>query len=82
MEPYPLQDLPADLAPSERPKGAYGCWSSEAVPHPWEDIADVACGYDYRLTSPRCTGCHRAREESTLDQLRALDARHTEDGLA
>jgi hypothetical protein len=41
----------------------------------------MACGYDDRLTDHRCTGCRRRRAESALDQLRALDARHTENGM-
>jgi hypothetical protein len=51
-------------------------------PHPWNPrIPDVACGYDQRLSDPRCHGCHRARPESPLDQLAALDPRHDQDGL-
>ena len=49
--------------------------------HPWLKIDDAACGYDLRMTAPECAGCIRQREESALDQLRALDARHTENGI-
>ena len=55
--------------------------SREPMHHPWLPIADVACGYDLRMTAPECVGCIRRREESALDQLRKIDARHTEDGL-
>jgi hypothetical protein len=60
----------------------HGCWRSTALAHPWEPrIPDVACGFDGRMTHVKCTGCHRQRVESPLDQLQALDARHTVDGL-
>ncbi|NCC40570.1 MAG: hypothetical protein EOM21_14170 [Gammaproteobacteria bacterium] len=60
----------------------HGCWRDTPLRHPWKpEICDTACGYDERMTHPKCAGCHRQREESPLDQLRALDARHTEDGL-
>ena len=49
--------------------------------HPWLPIADAACGYDLRMTARECIGCIRRREESPLDQLRTLDARHSEDGI-
>lgn len=51
------------------------------MPHPWLPIADAACGYDQRLSAPECAGCIRRRREGPLDQLRALDDRHSEDGL-
>jgi hypothetical protein len=58
-----------------------GCWRTKPLPHPWEPrILDTACGYDERMRHAGCAGCHRQREESPLDQLRAMDARHTEDG--
>lgn len=61
----------------------HGCWRSTPLLHPWKpEILDVACGFDGRMASPKCDGCFRQREESPLDQLRALDARHTEDGIA
>jgi hypothetical protein len=50
--------------------------------HPWLPIRRMACGYDDRLTDHRCTGCRRRRAESALDQLRALDARHSENGMS
>lgn len=60
----------------------HGCWTDQPLPHPWEPrITDVACGYDDRMTEPKCAGCHRQRAESPLDQLRAIDARHGEDGI-
>lgn len=51
------------------------CWTGTAVPHPWEDIKDVACGYDKRLTDPWCTGCHRSRLEGPEEQMKALRAK-------
>ena len=59
----------------------YGCWSLQPQQHPWNDIADTACGYDTRETDSWCTGCHRQRAESALEQLQQLDSRHTQDGL-
>ncbi len=60
----------------------HDCWDWRAVSHPWiEMLGDVACGYDGRLTDPNCYMCHRAREESPLDQLQRLDSRHGEDGI-
>ena len=60
----------------------HGCYRSTPLAHPWiSEIKDVACCYDERMMHAKCAGCHRQREESPLDQLRALDARHTEDGL-
>jgi hypothetical protein len=59
----------------------HGCWRDGPLHHPWLPIADTACGFDARMTHSKCTGCHRQREESPLDQLQALDSRHTEDGL-
>ena len=53
----------------------YDCWSTEEKPHPWEDITDVACGYDPRLTDPKCRGCRRCREETVEAQLQAVTAR-------
>ena len=50
------------------PPGAWGCWTHKAQPHPWEEISDVACGYDGKLTDKRCTGCHRSRPENPRDQ--------------
>ena len=51
----------------------HGCWTSTPRPHPWHpEIRDVACGFDERLTSLKCTGCHRARAESPRQQLDAL----------
>ena len=58
-----------------------GCNSTAPLKHPWLPIADTACGYEFRLVAPECEGCIRRREESALDQLRALDARHTENGI-
>lgn len=59
----------------------HGCWRATPLQHPFiPAITDTACGYDERMEHSKCTGCHRQREESPLDQLRALDARHTEDG--
>ena len=80
----------AGHARSDRPNGCgvqgvsdrHGCWRDNPLHHPWQPITDVACGYDERMTHAKCTGCHRQREESPLDQLQALDARHTEDGIA
>jgi hypothetical protein len=64
-------------------RALHACHRSTPLQHPWiEEITDVACGYDERMTHAKCTGCHRQREESPLDQLQALDARHTEDGIA
>jgi hypothetical protein len=61
----------------------WGCNRSGPLAHPWiPSIPDVACGYDCRLFDPRCAGCYRARAESPLDQLKALDARQTENGIA
>lgn len=60
----------------------HGCWRDEPLRHPFEPrILDTACGFDSRMVDLKCAGCHRQREESPLDQLRALDARHTEDGI-
>ena len=60
----------------------HGCHRTTPLRHPWiVTVANAACGYDERLTHPKCTGCYRQREESPLDQLRAIDARHSEDGL-
>lgn len=56
----------------EYPGGRHGCWSTDAMKHPWLPIADCACGFDGRLTHPKCQGCHRAREESPRMQLDAL----------
>lgn len=53
----------------------WGCWRSSPIHHPWLPIADTACGYDERLTDPRCQGCHRSRPESPLDQLDQLNGR-------
>jgi hypothetical protein len=51
----------------------HGCWRSTPLQHPWlSEIRDTSCGYDERLTSPRCAGCHRARTESPRQQLEAL----------
>ena len=59
------------------------CYSTEPTPHPWHDsIRDAACGYALRLEDRGCQGCWRCRSESALEQLRHLDPRHTEDGLA
>lgn len=55
-------------------KNPWGCWKSGPVNHPFiPQIADVACGFDDRLTDPRCAGCHRQRPEAPRDQLAALD---------
>jgi len=63
-------------------KNPYGCWSTTPLQHPWiPSISDVACGYDERLTYPWCQGCIRSRAESPLDQLQALDSKHSEDGI-
>ena len=59
----------------------HGCHRTTPLQHPWLNVADTACGYDERLTHPKCMGCYRQREESPLDQLRAIDARHTENGI-
>ena len=46
----------------------HGCWTSAPRPHPWyPEIRDVACGFDERLTSLKCTGCHRARAQQQRD---------------
>ena len=50
------------------PDGAWGCWTHKAQQHPWEDISDVACGYDGKLEDKRCANCHRARPENPRDQ--------------
>ena len=60
----------------------YGCHSDVPQAHPWLDIEDCACGYEHKLRDDRCRDCRKARAEDPLDQLRALDARHTEDGIA
>jgi hypothetical protein len=61
---------------------AHGCWGTAPQPHPWVPaLKDRACGYDHRRTDPLCAGCHRARAESPLDQLAAIDPRHDQDGL-
>jgi hypothetical protein len=57
------------------------CNTDKPQKHPWHPIADVACGYDERMTAAGCSGCHRQREESALEQLQRLDARHTVDGI-
>jgi len=60
----------------------YGCHSSTPRAHPWcKEIEDTACGYDFRMVDDRCRDCHRARDETPLDQLAALDNRHTADGI-
>lgn len=59
----------------------HGCYRTTPLHHPWEPIPDCACGFDLRMTHPKCAGCHRQREESPLDQLQAIDSRHSEDGL-
>lgn len=51
----------------------HGCWRDRPLAHPWEPIADCACGYDERMTSSRCGGCHRSREESPRSQLVTLE---------
>ena len=56
------------------PKDAYACWTDSPVPHPWERIEDVACGYFDRLRDPKCATCHRCRKEGPEDQLRTLIA--------
>jgi hypothetical protein len=58
----------------------YACNRDHPIKHPHLPIQDVACGYDQRLTDPRCDGCHRSRAESALDQLHALDSGHGVDG--
>jgi hypothetical protein len=61
----------------------YGCHSDLPQNHPWhKEVEDVACGYENKLLDDLCRGCHRARAEDPLDQLSALDERHTEDGIA
>lgn len=47
----------------------WACFTGGPHPHPWEDIKDMACGYDDRQTEPRCAGCWRSRAESPFDQL-------------
>lgn len=42
--------------------------------HPWLPVLDCACGFDERITHPKCQGCHRSREESPRMQLDALNA--------
>jgi hypothetical protein len=53
----------------------WGCYRHGPLPHPWLPIADVACGFDERLTDRRCQGCHRARADSPPEQLDALNGR-------
>jgi hypothetical protein len=53
----------------------HGCHRTEPLPHPWLPIADAACGFDDRLTAPKCQGCRRARAESPMVQLDQLDGR-------
>lgn len=61
----------------------HGCWRDGPLRHPWlSRVMDTACGYDERMTHTKCAGCHRQREESPLDQLQALDGRHSDDGIA
>ncbi len=50
----------------------YDCWSTEAKPHPWENLKDTACGYDPRLADPKCQGCRRCREETVGSQLQRV----------
>lgn len=52
----------------------WGCHRTAPLPHPCQPIPDCACGYDFRLLDPRCSGCHRSRPESPQDQLDALRA--------
>ena len=60
----------------------HGCNHPTPAMHPWRpEIIDCACGYDDRLVDPNCAGCHRARAESPLDQLQALDEPHNKDGI-
>ena len=58
----------------------WGCWTDGPMPHPWEPISDTACGFDERLSDPRCQGCHRSREEGPLDQLAQIYDDASEDG--
>jgi len=51
----------------------HGCWRSTPFQHPWLLIADTACGFDLRMASAKCSGCHRARVESPREQLAMLD---------
>lgn len=83
-----LGHLPRDvhlarLSPARARTGTqHACWTARPQPHPWhpQQISDIACGYDDRLTDRACQGCRRARTESPLDQLQALDPQHSEDG--
>lgn len=59
----------------------HACNRADPQPHPWRPIANTACGYDGRMTDKRCNGCCRQRPESALEQLQAMDKRHTENGL-
>lgn len=52
----------------------YACWTDSAQPHPWEDISDVACGYNERKQDSKCVGCHRRDIGSAEEQLAALGA--------
>jgi hypothetical protein len=59
----------------------WGCWATVPKRHSWEpQIHDMACGFDERMTHPRCAGCHRQRTESPLDQLAELYPDASEDG--
>ena len=48
----------------------HACHTEKPIPHPWEDIKDMACGYQHRLTDLYCRHCHRSREQGPEDQLR------------
>lgn len=53
----------------------HGCYRTDPLPHPWLPIPDCACGYDERMTAPKCQGCHRARRESPMSQLDRFNGR-------
>lgn len=47
-----------------------GCWTDKPKPHPWHaEIADMACGYDHKLTDQTCAGCWRSRPEQPHEQI-------------
>lgn len=62
-----------ERAVPEAPTGAWGCWRSTPLPHPWrQDITDTACDHG-GAGDARCTGCWRDRRERPCDQLPESD---------
>ena len=56
-----VQFNPREPAPVVVPRRA-GCWTEGPRPHPGHaEIADMACGYDHKLTDPACAGCWLSR---------------------